>query len=72
MIRLKFFNWMGNIRKRIKNIKKFSSYHGSFVINKKVYFLKKLITPKLNGQFFRENLGKIFGKKLKYLFMLII
>ena len=36
------------------NLKKknFSSYHGSLVIDKNVFFFKKLITPKLNGQFF--------------------
>ena len=35
--------------------KKFYSYYGSFVINKNVFFLKKLITPKLNGQCFGEK-----------------
>ena len=50
---------MGSIRKRIKipifSKKKVSSYYGSFVINKYVVFVKKLITLKLNGQFFQKN-----------------
>ena len=49
---------MGSIRKSIKipifSKKKVYSYHGSFVINKNVFFLK-LITLKLNGQFFENN-----------------
>ena len=57
MIGLRYFNRLGIIRKRIKipilsKKNYFSSYHGSFVINKTVFFFKKLITPKLNGQFF--------------------
>ena len=52
MIGSRYLNQMGSIRKRIKipifsKKKKVSSYHGSFVINKNVFFLK-LITPKLN------------------------
>ena len=59
MVRWRYFNRMGIIRKRIEisifsQKKKICSYHSSFVINKNVYFLK-LITPKLNGQFFEKN-----------------
>ena len=42
---LRYFNRICIIRKRIKNLylkKKISSYHGSFVINKNVFFLKSL------------------------------
>ena len=58
MIGFKFLNRIGSMHPKehtktyIK--KKFSSYHSSFVINKNMFFLK-LITPKLNGQFFREK-----------------
>ena len=44
-----------SIKKPIFKKKKNSSYHGSFVINKNVFFVKKLITPKLNGQIFGEK-----------------
>ena len=57
MVGLKFSNWMGSIRKSIKKHilkKNFSSYHGFFIINKNVFFLKKLITPKLTDQFFEK------------------
>ena len=48
-----YLNGVGSIRKRIKipifskKKNKFSSYHGSLVINKNknVFFFKKLITP---------------------------
>ena len=59
MIGSRYLNRMGSIRKRIKipifSKKKVSTYHGSFVINKNVFFFKKLITLKLNGQFFEKN-----------------
>ena len=55
MIGSRYLNRMGSIWKRNKipifSKKKVSSYHGSFIINKNVFFLK-LITLKLNGQFF--------------------
>ena len=51
---------MGRIRKSIKKPiiskrKKLSRYYGSLVINRNVFFFKKLITSKLNGQFFGEK-----------------
>ena len=60
MMGLRYFNRMRIIRKRIKipifsKKKEFSTYHGSFVINKNVFFLKKLISPKLHGKFFEKN-----------------
>ena len=58
MIGSRYFNLMGSIRKRINipisSKNKASSYHGSFVINKNVFFFK-LITLKLNGQFLWEK-----------------
>ena len=59
MIGLEFLSRVGSIRKRIKKpiFKKnnFSSYRGSFVITKNVFSFKKLITPKLSGQFLEKN-----------------
>ena len=60
MIGLKFMDRIGSIRMRIKKPKfkkkKISSYHGSFVITKNVFFFFfKLITPKINGQFLGEK-----------------
>ena len=60
MIGSRYFNRIGSIRKRIKKPKfskknYFPSYHGSFVINKNVFYIKKLITPTLNGQFLGEK-----------------
>ena len=58
MIGFEFLNQIGGIQKSIKNPifkKKFSSYNSFFVINKNVFFVKKLITHKLNGNFFEKN-----------------
>ena len=59
MAGFKFFNRIGSIQKSIRNQyfqqKNFSRYHGSFVIRKNVFIVKKLITHKLNGQFLREK-----------------
>ena len=54
MIGSKYLNRIGRIRKRIKIPvkKKNFSYHSSLVINKNVFYLKKLTIPKLNDQFF--------------------
>ena len=62
MIRFKFLNRIGSVRKSIKNLyfqkkkKKIASDHGSFVINKNVFFVSKLITHKLNGQFYSRKI----------------
>ena len=59
IIGLKFLSRVGSIRKSIKNLylkkNNFSSYRGSFVITKNVFFFYKLITPKLDGQCFGEK-----------------
>ena len=60
MLGSRYFNRIGSIRKRIKEnlyFQKnyFSSYHGSIVINKHVFYFKKPITPKLNSQCFVEK-----------------
>ena len=57
MIGLEYLSRVGRTRKSIKKpifSKKndFSNYRGSFVITKNLFFFLKLITPKLNGQFF--------------------
>ena len=67
MIVLEFFRWVGSIRKSIKKpifSKKnyFSNHRGSFVITKNVlffcfffFFFYKLITPKLNGNLYKNH-----------------
>ena len=62
MIGPRYLNRIGSIRKSIKEPKfskqnYFSSYHGSCVINKTVFCFQKLVTPKLNGQFFGAKSG---------------
>ena len=59
MIGFKFLNRMGRIRKSIKKpiIKKknYPAITVLLLLTKTCFFLKKLITPKLNGQFFGEK-----------------
>ena len=61
MVGSRYFNRIGSTRKRIKKPifsrkNYFSSYHNSFVINKNVFYFRKLITPKLNN-FLEKNHG---------------
>ena len=48
MIGLRYFNWMGIIRKKI------ASYHGFFVINKNMFFLKAYNSQTKRSIFWRE------------------